>query len=69
MADSNHAQAAAERTIEDYKREIGELQARHDNLSRRFSLLKQNMDWAFRSPMRFAMSRMYHKWIKRDQIF
>lgn len=59
----------ADRTIEDYKREIGELQARHDNLNRRFSLLKRKMDAAFTSPVRFAAGRIYHKWIKRDQIF
>lgn len=59
----------AERTIEDYKREIGELQAKHDNLSRRFSLLKQRMDGAFSSPFKFALGRYYHRWIKRDQIF
>lgn len=53
--------------VEEMKAEVERLRERENILLIKLDRTKNRLDWAFRHPIYFALGRIYHQNIKRDQ--
>jgi len=57
-----------EKDTEELERQITNLEAKYENMKRRFESQQAKMNRIYKQPVRFVLVRWYHKYIKRDQI-
>ena len=53
--------------IQRLEQELAHIKEREQILLHRYDRVSARLDGAFRSPVSFALSRLFHQYIKRDQ--
>lgn len=53
--------------IQQLEQELAHVKEREQILLHRYDRVAARLDGAFRSPVSFALSRLFHQYIKRDQ--